>query len=182
MSMRSTSRQAGLAGSGAARSLHINTSHDRMPFAAFRMPRSLPDFPAHERIAEYFGAYVDQFRFRDRITFETAVERVGIAANRTGEVTLESGEARSFDALIVANGHHWGPRWPELPFPGSEEFAGGADPFARLQGRRPGTVPRPERRPRSEAIAHPVGRHRRTRAVPHHVRTAIHHRLREDFR
>ncbi len=51
MSMRSTSRQAGLAGSGAARSLHINTSHDRMPFAAFRMPRSLPDFPAHERIA-----------------------------------------------------------------------------------------------------------------------------------
>jgi cation diffusion facilitator CzcD-associated flavoprotein CzcO len=26
--------------------------------------------------------------------------------------------------LIVANGHHWDPRWPEPAFPGHERFAG----------------------------------------------------------
>ena len=26
--------------------------------------------------------------------------------------------------MLVANGHHWDPRWPEPPFPGSEEFEG----------------------------------------------------------
>ncbi len=25
---------------------------------------------------------------------------------------------------MVANGHHWDPRWPEPPFPGAEEFTG----------------------------------------------------------
>jgi hypothetical protein len=26
--------------------------------------------------------------------------------------------------LLVANGHHWDPRWPEPAFPGSDTFAG----------------------------------------------------------
>ena len=26
--------------------------------------------------------------------------------------------------MLVANGHHWDPRWPEPAFPGSEEFEG----------------------------------------------------------
>ncbi len=37
---------------------------------------------------------------------------------------LDTGETRSYDALLVANGHHWKPRWPEPAFPGSETFAG----------------------------------------------------------
>jgi dimethylaniline monooxygenase (N-oxide forming) len=28
-------------------------------------------------------------------------------------------ETRRYDALLVANGHHWDPRWPEPPIPGS---------------------------------------------------------------
>jgi len=28
-------------------------------------------------------------------------------------------ETRRYDALLVANGHHWSPRWPEPPIPGS---------------------------------------------------------------
>jgi dimethylaniline monooxygenase (N-oxide forming) len=31
-------------------------------------------------------------------------------------------ETRHYDALLIANGHHWDPRWPEPPIPGS--FAG----------------------------------------------------------
>jgi hypothetical protein len=43
-------------------------------------------------------------------------------------VTAEdrSGRRRSdrYRAVLVANGHHWNPRWPEPPFPGSEAFEG----------------------------------------------------------
>ncbi len=39
-------------------------------------------------------------------------------------VELDTGETRTYDALIVANGHHWNPRWPEPAFPGADAFPG----------------------------------------------------------
>ena len=70
--------------SSAYRSLHINTSRERMEFADFPMPKSYPDFPHHTHIAEYFDAYVDHFGFRDRITFETGVEHAAPAPTAPG--------------------------------------------------------------------------------------------------
>jgi flavin-binding monooxygenase-like protein len=109
--------------SSAYRSLHINTSRERMEFPDFPMPKSYPDFPHHTHIAEYFDRYVDHFGVRERITFETGVLRAA-PVDGTWEVTLEGGAARRYDALIVANGHHWDARWPEPAFPGSDVFAG----------------------------------------------------------
>ena len=57
--------------SSAYRSLHINTSRDRMEYSDFPMPKSYPDFPRHDHIARYFDDYVDHFGVRDRIRFET---------------------------------------------------------------------------------------------------------------
>ena len=110
--------------SSAYRSLHINTSRERMEFADFAMPKSYPDFPHHTHIAAYFDAYVDHFGFRDRITFQTGVERAAPAADGSWEVTTDDGETRRYGALMVANGHHWDARWPEPAFPGSDVFAG----------------------------------------------------------
>ncbi len=105
------------------RSLHINTSRKRMEYSDFPMPDSYPQFPHHTHIAAYFDAYVDHFGLRDRITFNTGVEH---ASKDGGEwvVRLDTGEQRRYDALLVANGHHWDPRWPEPAFEGSDEFAG----------------------------------------------------------
>jgi dimethylaniline monooxygenase (N-oxide forming) len=108
--------------SSAYRSLHINTSRARMEYAEFPMPASYPDFPHHTQIADYFDSYVEHFGFRDSITFETGVERAERGADGVWDVTLEGGETRRYDALLVANGHHWDPRWPEPRFPG--EFDG----------------------------------------------------------
>src|ERR687894_2458425 len=109
--------------SAAYRSLHINTSRDRMQFSDFPMPKSLPDFPHHTQIAAYFDDYVDHFGLRERITFETAVEHA--APDGGGwQVALDTGDTRRYDALLVANGHHWDPRWPEPAFPGSDDFQG----------------------------------------------------------
>ena len=104
--------------SSAYRSLHINTSRERMEYSDFPMPKSYPDFPHHTHIAEYFDNYVDHFGFRDRIVFETGVEHADRGDDGVWTVTLESGERRRYDALLVANGHHWNPRWPEPAFSG----------------------------------------------------------------
>jgi dimethylaniline monooxygenase (N-oxide forming) len=110
--------------SAAYRQLHINTSRERTEFSDYPMPRTYPDYPHHSQLAAYFNDYVDHFGFRDRIRFETKVERAERAADGIWELTLHDGSVQRFDALLVANGHHWDPRWPEPAFPGSESFAG----------------------------------------------------------
>jgi dimethylaniline monooxygenase (N-oxide forming) len=118
--------------SSAYRSLHINTSRTAMEYAAFPMSDSLPDYPSHWQIAAYFDEFVDHFRLRERITFRTEVVKVVSTGSTTEgyDVTLRSqdnaraSETRHYDHVIVANGHHWNPRWPEPSFPGSETFPG----------------------------------------------------------
>jgi len=108
--------------SSAYRSLHINTSRERMEYSDYPMPKSYPDFPKHTHIAEYFNAYVDHFGLRERIEFETRVDHADRREDGVWEVRLTGPggeETREYDAVLVANGHHWNPRWPEPPFPGS---------------------------------------------------------------
>jgi thioredoxin reductase len=105
--------------SSSYRGLHINTSRDRMEYADFPMPKSYPDFPHHTQIARYFDDYVGHFGFRDRIRFQTGVEHVTARPGGGYDVALDSGETLPYDAVLVANGHHWNPRWPEPAFPGS---------------------------------------------------------------
>lgn len=110
--------------SSAYRDLYINVSRERMSYSDFPMPRTYPDFPHHTHIREYFNAYVDHFGLRELITFQTSVQRAERAEDGSWQVTLDTGERRVYDALLVANGHHWDPRWPEPAFPGAEEFEG----------------------------------------------------------
>lgn len=105
--------------SAAYRSLHINTSRERMEYSDFPMPKSYPDFPHHSHIAEYFDSYVDNFGLRDRIRFGTKVQHAERADDGVWSLTLPDGSVERFDALLVANGHHWDPRWPEPAFPGT---------------------------------------------------------------
>ncbi len=110
--------------SAAYRDLFINVSRERMQYADFPMPSSIPDFPHHTHIARYFDAYVDHFGLRERIEFETGVRHAARRADGVWEIELDTGETRAYDALIVANGHHWDQRWPEPAFPGTDDFKG----------------------------------------------------------
>ncbi len=110
--------------SAAYRDLFINVSRERMAYADFPMPDSYPDFPHHTHIKEYFDNYTDHFGLREQITFETGVEHARKREDGVWEIGLDSGETRCYDALIVANGHHWDPRWPEPAFPGADTFEG----------------------------------------------------------
>jgi cation diffusion facilitator CzcD-associated flavoprotein CzcO len=104
--------------SSAYRGLYINTSRDRMQYSDFPMPKSYPDFPHHTQIAAYFDEYVDHFGFRSKIRFDAGVKRAALTGKRW-DIELEGGTRESFDALLVANGHHWDARWPEPRFPGT---------------------------------------------------------------
>ena len=108
--------------SSAYRSLHINTSRPRMEYSDFPMPKDYPMFPHHSQIAAYFDSYVEHFGFRDRIRFGTGVATCERSAEGTWTVTLDDGSSHRYDAVMVANGHHWDAAWPEPPFPG--EFNG----------------------------------------------------------
>lgn len=117
--------------------LEINTSTRRMAFSDFPMPREYPAYARHDQVAQYFERYVDHFGFRHTITFGTEVTAVRRADGATGDlsdptpagapawqVTTEGPDGtgtREYSAVLVANGHHWDPRWPEPAYPGSFE-------------------------------------------------------------
>lgn len=96
-------------------SLHIDTSTTRLQFEEYPAGADWPDFPHHTLIHRYFRDYVDHFGLRESITFNTSVDRAARGDDGTWEVTLSTGETRCYDALVVANGHHWDPRTPAYP-------------------------------------------------------------------
>ncbi len=78
--------------SSSYKSLHINTSRERMEYSDYPMPKSYPDFPRHDHIAAYFDDYVDHFGFRDDIHFGVGVEHVGPRDDGSFDVQLTDGD------------------------------------------------------------------------------------------
>lgn len=113
--------------SSAYRSLHINSSRRVMAYKTLPMPDHYPDYPDHFQMAAYFDEFVDHFGLREKIHFRTAVVSVEPAGDEW-EVTVEDAEGgrstERYRAVLVANGHHWDPRWPEPAFAGAEDFEG----------------------------------------------------------
>lgn len=106
--------------SAAYRSLHIDTSKERMQFSDFPMPAEYPNYPHHTQVLAYFERYAEHFGLRPHITFRTEVVSVTPAAGGGYSVTtrhLPSGQTHTalYRAVVVCNGHHWQPRWPAFP-------------------------------------------------------------------
>lgn len=108
--------------SSAYRSLHINTNRVVMAYSDFPMPDDYPMFPHHSDIIEYFENYVEHFNLREHITFNTSVVDVVRNADGSYNVTLDNRQSFDYQYVIVANGHHWNPRFPTPAFKG--EFTG----------------------------------------------------------
>jgi hypothetical protein len=127
--------------SSAYRSLHIDTSKRLLSFADFPIPDSYPDFPSHVQIKAYLDAYADAFGLRERIHFENGVEHAERRAGGGWSIHTQDGRTRTYDVLVVANGHHWDPRYPDFPgeFDGetihSHHYIDPTDPL-ELTGRR----------------------------------------------
>ena len=104
-------------------SLHLNTSKGRTEFADYPMPEDWPDYPSVDHVAGYLADYAEEFGLLESIRFDTSVTSVERdEADGSWVVESESGGAERFDAVVVANGHNWSPRWPTPAYPG--EFDG----------------------------------------------------------
>lgn len=98
---------------------HIISSRWLSQYEDFPMPDDYPDFPRHDQLLAYFESYARHFGVIPHIKFGHRVEnasrgpdgrwRVAVA-NADGETRVET-----FDCLMVANGHHNDPKYPDYP-------------------------------------------------------------------
>ncbi len=101
--------------SSAYRSLHIDTSKNAISFSDFPMDERYPDFPHHTEIRQFLSEYADQFGLREHIRFGTAVDGAQRLDGGGWGITTSDGAEHRFDALLVCNGHHWDPSYPDFP-------------------------------------------------------------------
>lgn len=83
------------------------------------------DYPSHDELRRYFQAYAKHFGLYPFIRFETLVLHCEWIGEQSWEITTEkNGEQKKepFTHLVVANGHHWKPRYPNYPGEFTGEF------------------------------------------------------------
>ena len=104
---------------------HIISSKHTSFYEDFPLPESASDYPSHKELLDYFNGYADHFDIKKLIKFGTEVVSCNQRENSSWEVEwkdITSNEVtiEIFDALVVCNGHHHKPRYPEYP----GEFSG----------------------------------------------------------
>ncbi len=94
---------------------HIISSKRFSQYRDFPMPGDYPDYPSHQQLLRYFESYAERFDLGRLIRFRTEVRQVTPRPDGGWRLTLGDGADESFDVVLVANGHHWDPRWPNYP-------------------------------------------------------------------
>lgn len=95
--------------------VHLNTSKRLSRYTDFPMPEEYPQFLSRTQAQDYIRAYARHFGLYDHIAFNTAVEKVEQADGRWHVSVSGESAPRLYDGIVVANGHHWDPKWPEYP-------------------------------------------------------------------
>jgi hypothetical protein len=94
---------------------HIISSKRLSAYSDFPMPADYPDYPSHRQLLAYFEAYAERFSLMPRIRFDTEIVRATPIENGAWRLHTARGDTVDADALLIANGHHWDPRWPSYP-------------------------------------------------------------------
>lgn len=98
---------------------HIISSKTWSEYEDFPMPEDYPDYPGHWQLQAYFESYARHFGVMGQIRFRTTVERIERSGEGQWKVHYRGTDGVSrmsrFSHLMVANGHHWNPKYPEYP-------------------------------------------------------------------
>lgn len=116
---------------------HIISSKIWSEYEDFPMPADYPDYPNHRQLQAYFESYARHFGVYERIRFNHTVQQVTRTRGGLWEVQYLDDQGveheAEFDVLMVANGHHWDPKYPSYPgtfdgiFMHSHDFKGVTD-------------------------------------------------------
>ncbi|MCC5854504.1 MAG: NAD(P)-binding domain-containing protein [Idiomarina sp.] len=100
---------------------HLISSKAWSEYEDFPMPTDYPEYPHHRQMHDYFVAYAKHFGLWPHIQFSTTVEQVEPSKDGGFQVTVTRAgvkagvkETHHFSHVMVANGHHWQPRHPEI--------------------------------------------------------------------
>lgn len=97
-------------------SLTTNIPHPVMAYTSFAFPPSTPLFPPASTVQTYLESYATHFKLTQHIRFKTNVLDVRRqSGSHKWKVQTSAGDLLDFDLVIVANGRHRVPRYPDIP-------------------------------------------------------------------
>lgn len=99
-------------------SSHLISSKRSTAYLEYPMPKEWATFAPRENMRAYFDSYADHFDLRRHIEFGkhvTRLEPVGPDGRDGWTVDFADGDRRTYDAVVVANGHDWSPHVPTYP-------------------------------------------------------------------
>jgi len=94
---------------------HTISSRNVTQFPDYPMPAHYPDYPSRDQVLAYLRDYAGHFALAGNIAFNTKVVMARPRPDQLWDVTLASGEVRTYKGLVVSNGHDWSRRYPEYP-------------------------------------------------------------------
>ncbi len=98
---------------------HIISSKTLSSYEDYPMPASYPDYPSHRQVQAYFEDYARHFGVFNDVRFHHRVLRAVRVEGGEWAITVRDPEGSEttehFSHLMVCNGHHWNPRYPEIP-------------------------------------------------------------------
>lgn len=97
---------------------HIISSRYWSEYEDFPMPDDYPDYPNHRQLQAYFHSYAAHFEVLPVVRFNTEVKQVKRTPQGQWELTFtndQGDQKQIFSHLMVANGHHWNPKYPDYP-------------------------------------------------------------------
>ncbi|MEV7087434.1 NAD(P)-binding domain-containing protein [Streptomyces sp. NPDC093085] len=135
--------------------LHLITARDQTVFEGYPMPEDYPHFPRRDQVRDYIAGYAGARGHDRRITFNTEVLSVtpatpaapsgtdgddgsaGPVGSSGWTVTTTAG-TRTYDGVLVANGHLWDPKIPAVPgtFTGKQIHSSGYQNVGDIEGTR----------------------------------------------
>lgn len=97
---------------------HIISSKTLSSYEDYPMPASYPDYPGHRQVQAYFEDYARHFGVLPAVRFGHTVQQARREPDGSWLLTVSGPDGERterFTHLMVANGHHWNPRWPDIP-------------------------------------------------------------------
>lgn len=98
-----------------------------MEFSDYHYPNETKGYPPQPEVLKFLHSYADRFDLHKHIKFNHMVVRVAPVKNDRWEIIVrdvanDKFETKTFDAVFVASGHFFAPRYPEIE--GIDEFQG----------------------------------------------------------
>ena len=98
---------------------HLISSKTWSEYEDFPMPQDFPDYPNHYQLQSYFESYAKHFNIYSKIKFDHNVTKVQRQSDGSWQVRYTDNQGLSksdvFQYLMVSNGHHNVPKYPEYP-------------------------------------------------------------------